>query len=405
MDRNDYYGGESASLNLQQLFQKFKNGANPPDSLGPSRDYNVDLIPKFIMAAGELVKMLIKTDVTKYLEFKVVEGSYVFKQGKIHKVPATEKEALSSPLMGLMEKRRFKKLLEFTASWEPGQGKNYKGTDPEKVTMRELFKKFSLDDGTIDFSGHAIALHQDDSYLDQPAFQTLEKIRLYFESLARHLKSPYIYPLYGLAELPQAFARLSAIYGGTYMLDKQIDEVIMENGKFAGVRSGNEIARAKIVIGDPSYFPNLVKNTGRVVRTICILSGPVPNTKDADSTQIIIPQKQVNRSSDVYVSVVSSSHNVAPEGKFIAMVSTTVETNNPENETASGVALLGNVLERFTIVSDTFVPQNDGTQNGIFISTSYDATSHFETTCYDVSDIYRRVTGKQLDLTVPEEAA
>ena len=323
MDRNDYYGGESASLNLQQLFQKFKNGANPPDNLGPSRDYNVDLIPKFIMAAGELVKMLIKTDVTKYLEFKVVEGSYVFKQGKIHKVPATEKEALSSPLMGLMEKRRFKKLLEFTASWEPGQGKNYKGTDPEKVTMRELFKKFSLDDGTIDFSGHAIALHQDDAYLDQPAGLTLDKIRLYFESLARHLKSPYIYPLYGLAELPQAFARLSAIYGGTYMLDKQIDEIIIENGKFAGVRSGNEIARAKIVIGDPSYFPNLVKNTGRVVRTICILGGPGPNTKDADSTQIIIPQKQVNRNSDVYVSVVSSSHNVAPEGKFIAMVSTT----------------------------------------------------------------------------------
>lgn len=114
------------------------------------------------------------------------------------------------------------------------------------------------------------------------------------------MKSPYIYPLYGLAELPQAFARLSAIYGGTYMLDKQIDEIIMENGKFAGVRSGNEIARAKIVIGDPSYFPNLVKNTGRVVRTICILGGPVPNTKDADSTQIIIPQKQVNRNSGNY---------------------------------------------------------------------------------------------------------
>jgi len=52
MDRNDYYGGESASINLQQLFQKFKNGATPPESLGSSRDYNVDLVPKFIMASG-----------------------------------------------------------------------------------------------------------------------------------------------------------------------------------------------------------------------------------------------------------------------------------------------------------------------------------------------------------------
>lgn len=36
--------------------------------------------------------------------------------------------------------------------------------------------------------------------------------------------------MYGLGELPQGFARLSAIYGGTYMLDKPIDEIVMKNG-------------------------------------------------------------------------------------------------------------------------------------------------------------------------------
>ena len=46
-------------------------------------------------------------------------------------------------------------------------------------------------------------------------------VKLYAESLARFQGgSPYIYPLYGLGELPQAFARLSAVYGGTYMLNK-----------------------------------------------------------------------------------------------------------------------------------------------------------------------------------------
>ena len=30
--------------------------------------------------------------------------------------------------------------------------------------MRELFKKFSLDDKTVDFTGHAIALHLNDKY-------------------------------------------------------------------------------------------------------------------------------------------------------------------------------------------------------------------------------------------------
>jgi Rab GDP dissociation inhibitor len=42
------------------------------------------------------VKLLIHTGVTRYLEFKSIEGSYVYREGKIHKVPANEKEALAS---------------------------------------------------------------------------------------------------------------------------------------------------------------------------------------------------------------------------------------------------------------------------------------------------------------------
>jgi Rab GDP dissociation inhibitor len=124
--------------------------------------------------------------------------------------------------------------------------------------------------------------------------------------MARYGKSPYIYPLYGLGELPQAFARLSAIYGGTYMLDKKIDEIVVDkDGKFVGVTSGGETVKAKKVIGDPSYFgagkdvgeggKMRVVETGKVVRAICILKHPIPGTDDADSCQIIIPQNQVGR--------------------------------------------------------------------------------------------------------------
>ena len=46
---------------------------------------------------GQLVKLLIHSGVTRYLEFKSVEGSYVYKKGgKIYKVPSNEQEALSS---------------------------------------------------------------------------------------------------------------------------------------------------------------------------------------------------------------------------------------------------------------------------------------------------------------------
>ena len=78
--------------------------------------------------SGELVKILILSGVTRYLEFKQVDGSYVYKRGaKIYKVPANEKEALASSLMGMFEKRRFKNFLNFVSHFEEDDPKTWQG--------------------------------------------------------------------------------------------------------------------------------------------------------------------------------------------------------------------------------------------------------------------------------------
>ncbi|KAL3267062.1 hypothetical protein HHI36_011203 [Cryptolaemus montrouzieri] len=400
VDRNKYYGGESASIcPLEELFSKF--GAPAPDeSYGRGRDWNVDLIPKFLMANGSLVKLLIHTGVTRYLEFKSVEGSYVYKGGKIAKVPVDQKEALASDLMGMFEKRRFRNFLIYVQDFQQEDPKTWKDFDPNTQNMTALYEKFGLDKNTQDFTGHALALYRDDDYLNRPALETINRIKLYSDSLAKYGKSPYLYPMYGLGELPQGFARLSAIYGGTYMLDKPIDEIVLgEGGKVVGVRSGNEIAKCKQVYCDPTYVPDRVRKKGKVVRCICLLDHPIPNTKDALSTQIIIPQKQVGRNSDIYVSLVSYTHQVAAKGWFIGMVSTTVETDNPENEIKPGLDLLGAIRQKFVSVSDYYEPTDDGLESQIFISQTYDATSHFESTCMDVLDIFKRGTGEAFDIS------
>ena len=120
VDRNNYYGGESASLSLTNLFEKFRPGA-PVPNLGRPQDWNVDLIPKFIMSTGNLVKILLHTKVTRYLEWKNVDGSYVFKDKKIEKVPSTPAEALSSPLMSFFQKRYFRSFLIFVDKYERAQ--------------------------------------------------------------------------------------------------------------------------------------------------------------------------------------------------------------------------------------------------------------------------------------------
>lgn len=68
-----------------------------------------------------------------------------------------------------------------------------------------------------------------------------------------------------------------------------------------------------------------------------------------------------------------------------------------------GLELCGPALETFVSVSDLYAPNADGSADGVFISTSYDATSHFETTFDDINSLYKRVTGKDLDLSQTAE--
>jgi Rab GDP dissociation inhibitor len=174
-----------------------------------------------------------------------------------------------------------------------------------KCTMKDVFDKFGLETTTKDFIGHAMALYLNDAYIETPgkAPEVLDRIRMYGNSVARYGKSPYIYPLYGLGELPQGFARLSAIYGGTYMLNTQVDEILYDGDKATGIKatmSGIEPemkfeTKAKLILGDPSYFPDKVKVVGHVLRAICVLKHPLAGTSDCDSCQLIIPQSQVGR--------------------------------------------------------------------------------------------------------------
>ncbi|RDD43823.1 Rab GDP dissociation inhibitor beta [Trichoplax sp. H2] len=398
LDRNNYYGAESASMSpLESLYTLFGETLEG-EKYGRGRDWNVDLITKFLMAHGRLTKLLIHSDVTRYLEFKQIEGSYVYKKGgNVYKVPASDKEALASSLMGIFEKRRFRNFLIWAQSLNFQDPKTFQGVDPEKTTMTEVYKKFGLDSNTAAFTGHAIALYLDDGYLEKPCADAIKRIKLYYDSLSSYGKSPYLYPLYGLGEFPQGFARLSAVYGGTYMLDKPVEELVMENGAVVGVKSEGEVAKAKCVICDPSYCSDKVKKVGQVVRAICILKHPVAKAGNSSSFQTIIPANQTDRKSDIYVCLLSNLNQVSAKDFYLGSVSTLVETNNPEAELKIGLDLLSPIEHKFISVKDIFEPTDDGKASKIFISKSYDATSHFETTCDDIVDMYFRITGSKFD--------
>lgn len=124
-------------------------------------------------------------------------------------VPVDQKEALASDLMGMFEKRRFRNFLIYVQDFQEADPRTWKDFDPAKSNMRALYEKFGLDQNTQDFTGHALALYRDDEYLNQSALQTINRIKLYSDSLARYGKSPYLYPMYGLGELPQGTLNLN----------------------------------------------------------------------------------------------------------------------------------------------------------------------------------------------------
>ena len=108
---------------------------------------------------------------------------------------------------------------------------------------------------------------------------------MYLQSSGKYGDSPFLYPIYGLGGLPEAFSRLCAIHGGTYMLNTPIDENLFDaDGKVTGIRSGEDKAHAPLIICDPSYTTNdRLKPTGKIIRAICLLDHPIPDTLDVAS--------------------------------------------------------------------------------------------------------------------------
>jgi len=480
IDRNWYYGGESASLDLDHFWKTYKwtpeqrakdaeyqaacqkidgeeeakvraykkdhNGSLEgyqapnrwslyPPSPGPRvpaawvkpgatmnelprecNKWHIPLVPKFLMADGELTKFIRSIPALHDIEFLQVGGSYVVRSDAPHKVPSTRMEALSSPLVSKMQKLYLQNFLQFIAAYrDEDQSTHRKGLSLDNNTMRDFYKSFGLDGWTSEFIGHAMALYVDDSYLDKPAREPIMRIILYVRSMARFGKSPYIFPRYGLNELPERFSRVSAVYGGLHALNTPLQEVVYEGGKMTGVKILHPETKAEVtiktntLIADPTYFlgdTSKICQVGKVVRAICIINHQIEGLSGVDSAQIIIPASQMSRKNDVYIFMVSSTNfKVAHDCYSIVSVSTIVEGNSdqPERQLEPGFAriglgsgYLGRNEEKFIQVVDLYEPVSDGRSDNVYITRSYDATTHFETCTDDVKDIFRRITGTEL---------
>lgn len=285
--------------------------------------------------------------------------------------------------------------------------------------MAEMYKYYSIDKMAQTFVSHALALQCDEKHLQEPALPIVQKIKLYADSFLRFGNSPYIYPQYGLGGLAESFSRLSSIYGGTFITNCEIKQLdYNEDGTFAGLKfshpqTGDVQATAKQIIGNPTYFaPEMSTKIAQIARSIVILSAPVP--KAAENCQIIIPGCNVTpvRSNDIYVSCLSAKQNICPAGQFIAVISATFDGAHidiadkkaastacaRELKAANALFAPNTILERFDWVTEQRGPIADTSAKGVFMTQSFDATTHFQSVMAEIFGVYKSVSGKDINI-------
>jgi len=54
----------------------------------------------------------------------------------------------------------------------------------------------------------------------------------------------------------------------------------------------------------------------------------------------------------------------------------------------------------FVSISNVHSPTDNGKKDNLYVTSSYDATSHFESASEDVLELYERIVGEKLDLNI-----
>lgn len=156
----------------------------PPQFLGQDSDWNIDFIPKAIIADGLLVKTLIYTKVHESLNLQLIDGTCIYKDGKVYKVPCTESALFRSSLLGFIEKRRFKKFLkDVNDNIVNPNSSDY--ADISNMTALDYMKVFGLDPYTMTFFGRTMA-EKDNSYLTRSIKELIPNMELYQNSRTRN---------------------------------------------------------------------------------------------------------------------------------------------------------------------------------------------------------------------------
>nr|XP_020469592.1 rab proteins geranylgeranyltransferase component A 1-like [Monopterus albus] len=182
------------------------------------RRFNIDLISKLMYSRGSLVDLLIKSNVSRYAEFKNVTRILTYRHGSVEQVPCSRADVFASRQLSVVEKR---KLMRFLTSCveETEEQRAYNGRP-----YFEFLRDQQIGDSIQHFLIHSIAMVTE----DVPTEEGLASTRHFLRCLGRYGNTPFLFPVYGLGEIPQCFCRMCAVFGGIYCLRHSVHCLLVD---------------------------------------------------------------------------------------------------------------------------------------------------------------------------------
>ncbi|KAI7738379.1 hypothetical protein M8C21_008442 [Ambrosia artemisiifolia] len=390
LDPNPHYGSHYSSLSLNDLTSFLNpNPINPNTHIQPSdhttttainiitrplytdveiccydesvvecsRKFSLDLVgPRVLFCADVAVDVLLRSGGNQYVEFKNVDGSYVWdgdRNGELVSVPDSKSAVFKDRTLKFSEKNQlnsFFKLvqghLEGVRGGGDGDGKVISDEDLDSPFVAFL-EKMKLPPKIKSIILYAIAMvdyDQDAGESCKDVLKTrdgIDRLALYHSSVGRfpNALGALIYPIYGQGELPQAFCRRAAVKGCLYVLRMPVISVLLnkDTGDYKGVKlgSGQEITSNKLVM-DPSFTITSSPSesvqdvskvfssrgvSGKLARGICITNSSIK--PDKSSCLVIYPPRSLypDQATSIRVLQVGSSLAVCPSGMFVFYIS------------------------------------------------------------------------------------
>jgi len=184
------------------------------------------------------------------LEFKIVDQILATLHGtqKLERVPCSRADVFSSSFIPMLEKRLLMKVLTMAANYEEHADKY---EDYKDKPYREFLQSQRLNSKLQDFIIYSIAMVTDDT----DTVEGLKWTKNFLRSLGRYGNSAFLWPTYGVGEIPQAFSRLSAVFGGLFCLRRSAKSLVIDkddDGRCTAIidSTGQKILASHVIVNE-----------------------------------------------------------------------------------------------------------------------------------------------------------